>query len=155
MRRSLDFWKTRLGLDDWDIQISEDNSLPSEEGQVVLGQVHYDMAHARAVIHLLSGDGYETSPADNLTPPYDPEMSLVHELLHLRFPGITDKAGETRRMLMELGINRVAEALVDFSRHCHGDTTWMSDDGTTRILPADPGRIEKARRSVSSMVEEA
>ena len=111
-------WQDHLRLQDWDITIQWVDELKDGD-QTYLGRCDYHTEHNLAVIRFLSEAGYiryKEEEGDLAVPPYDPEATVLHELLHLRFPCINDDKNATHASLMELGLNRVVAVLMRLSR---------------------------------------
>lgn len=103
-------WQARLRLQDWDVHlhvVQQAGLNPDTHGHC-----HYHSVSGHAVIRLLHPAAYvcENGPA------YDMEETLVHELLHLTFAGCTPEEPSAEDTAMELGINRLARALVTLKR---------------------------------------
>lgn len=103
-------WAPRLFLAPWDIEyaIARRRDLGS-----VLGQCRYAETKHVAEIRLL--DPIDWDPADDWR--YDPEKTLVHELLHLSFSEffIADQDSPAHKA-MERAIDLLARAFVGLKR---------------------------------------
>ena len=85
MHSYLELWQQRLNLTDWVIELVEECSYLNENA----GHTEWTETAKTAVIRILSKDSY----GERLKQ-YDPEVILVHELLHLKFSLIW-KTGNT------------------------------------------------------------
>jgi hypothetical protein len=112
LRERCTLWQKRLRLQDWDVIVEF-------ERQVSLSKPHrcaeneYMWSLKRSKISLID-------PVDAAAPgwfrPIDPELSLVHELLHLHFAPFEEEAGSDKQADQELAIEMIAEALVALDR---------------------------------------
>ena len=106
--RLLDFWQRELRLQDWDIVVK---LKPLSEMPDCRGETKYQLLKKQAIICLLDpneGDG-------NTDFPYDAEITLVHELLHLHFVD-GSQTPEECPVVFEQGITAVSESLVKLKR---------------------------------------
>lgn len=103
----LEYWTNRLRLGEWTISLTV-APLRDFVSKERLAEVEYDYYQARAVIRLLDPKDYP----DDCLQPLDMEMSLVHELLHLRLAQVADEATP----LVERTINMLAQALIEEKR---------------------------------------
>lgn len=101
------FWKKQLRLEDWDVTVTVPAHDPGGYARI---SHHQCYQHARMTIRhpeMLPPDAY----ANN-----DLEVTVVHELLHLRFANVQFPKDGPEDIAHELGIERTAEALVAMSR---------------------------------------
>lgn len=101
------FWKKQLRLEDWDITFNVPEHDPKGFAFVKSHQC-FQRAHITV-----------RNPA--LVPPdsqvnNDLEVTVVHELLHLRFANVSFPADGADDNAFELAIERTAEALVALNR---------------------------------------
>jgi hypothetical protein len=101
------YWQRQLRLEDWDITIV----VPEHDPRCYAEIVHH-VGHGTAKITLRNP---AICPPDLAGNP-DLEISLVHELLHLRFAFVGIKKETPEEDLHELGIERTAQALVLLNR---------------------------------------
>jgi hypothetical protein len=95
------YWQRQLRLQGWDIEVTEVPAYLIDK----LGQCMTVENTRRARIQIaVDEDG---KPCD------DAEMTLVHELLHVSFPGVDDGRSSTRQ---EQAIEATAQALVRLNR---------------------------------------
>lgn len=137
LNRYLSYWQPRLRLMDWDISIRYVDEL-ERDGEAMLGTCDYDNDHGYAQIRVLSFEGYNelAEKVDDLVvEPYNPEQTVVHELLHLRFPCIDDGKDPCHLSMMELGLNRVATLLVEQRRLVDGLTESISAAESIQLVP--------------------
>lgn len=108
-------WQQRLRLSEWDVnvQFKPCRDMPSTSH---FGSVEWDTCHKHAnILLVLPGE----EPKDAMRP-YDPEITLVHELLHLLFaPFDVFEYGSDKKDAMEFAINAIAGSLVKLCRESH------------------------------------
>ena len=108
-------WQFRLGLTEWKVQVKLRRHYEmSEKGS--WGECEWNAVRRTARISIL--DPADADPNGIL--PYDPEETLVHELLHLHAASF---AGHIERdsyqyHLMEHAIDSIAAALISLKRGC-------------------------------------
>jgi hypothetical protein len=98
----LDKWQPRLKLSDWDIDIKYCD-IGELKGD--MARIEWDDGNQIAEISVLPEDQYQTNKGMIL---YDAEVSIVHELVHLRLSDIEPKEGYHE----ERAVNAIAQALV-------------------------------------------
>lgn len=107
------FWQKKLRLQDWKIvvKIARHNQIDFESW----ARVEYCRSHKQATIYILdpTDDIYHRMVEEF---PYDPEVSLVHELLHLHFESYDPPANSEEFMQLEIGLNLISEALVQLRK---------------------------------------
>jgi hypothetical protein len=103
----LSFWQKQLRLEDWDVTIDVPAHDPGGYAYVKRSE-SYQIAR----ITLRNPDMKDPSSL----PQNDLEITLVHELLHLRFPNVQFAQDTMDDKIHELGIERTAIALVHLSR---------------------------------------
>lgn len=112
MQRLCQEWQNVLRLEHWDVALSivrrADMDLVDCQGSC-----NWTQSTALAVIKLLDPVDYPTSPF-----PYDMELVLVHELLHLHFCPFDDctDVNDLKDIMLERAIEHIARALVDTKR---------------------------------------
>lgn len=100
----LKYWQKRLRLQDWDIRIEVDNDIENCSGQVTKS---LDYQWAKILIKdptKLPEDRYLVE---------DLEVTIVHELLHIRMAYITGKKANHHE---EMAIETIAQNLVALKR---------------------------------------
>lgn len=112
------FWIECLQLKDWTIELTTDvYEMPN--GDRDCGQVQYSEAGKAAHIYIMHPDLY----GDRVVP-FDPEKTLVHELLHIKMCLLDCREDDNlqSRVLHQL-IDDLAKALVKARRekHPHAD----------------------------------
>lgn len=124
LKAMLEQWQKRLRMQDWDIQISHKRwrEMQGDSGTVPWGRAMFNRQHADAEIEILHPDDYEQCTDPNHCKRThggdDIEVTVVHELLHIKFPGIQERDGKRCTDDEELAINQVANALVEgWGRH--------------------------------------
>ena len=105
--RLITYWQRQLRLEDWDVTVIVPDYDPEGAAKISTSNV---MGVAKITIR---------NPA--ITPPgrfgpEDLEISVVHELLHLRFPHIDPAVSSLADQSYELGIEQTARALVRLNR---------------------------------------
>ena len=103
-------WQKRLRLDAWDVRvgIARERDL---EGGGRSGEVSYSIEAGKAVIRLLDPTDYP-----DLDFPQDMEITLVHELLHLKFAVFTPQEDTLAHRLFEQTVESMANLLVSLKR---------------------------------------
>jgi len=104
-------WQKRLRLQDWDVAV---RFAPWHElkGGTRGGQVQW-IREKRAAFIDVARPG-ETEP--NSVWPYDLEITLVHELLHLHTQGLGTRAGSPEEEAEEQAVHALSCALVSLAR---------------------------------------
>lgn len=109
MERLLIEWQRLLRLQDWDIKINFIHHHKLELGG--FGEIDWSLHKKIATLDLV----YPEELSDNLR--YNPEKTLVHELLHLHFSVIYHtKKDSPEDKLHEAAIDQVARALIKLRR---------------------------------------
>ena len=116
MKKLLNEWKERLGLQDWCIVLKEDVSPNDMVLQSVSGECEKDEVNKCAVIRIVNEKDY----GDRILP-FDKEKVLVHELLHIKFWIIENTDNEMQNRVVHQLIDCMARALVDAKRSKNGD----------------------------------
>jgi hypothetical protein len=80
LRLLCSWWQGLLRLADWEVVVEWGGTREMGED---LGRVDHRLADKQAVVRILEPGGFPVSAMDRW--PYDPEVYLVHELLHLHF----------------------------------------------------------------------
>jgi hypothetical protein len=106
----LHLWQKRLHLEDWKVEVRIVRIWDLEQG--TLGHIDWSAAHKTAVIKVLNPADYEL-PKDKV--PTDMELSIVHELVHLRLSALP--LNKSSRNAEEQVVSMIANALVDLERH--------------------------------------
>jgi len=100
----LEFWQRQLRIQDWDVRLSvvRYHQIPG-----TLGQCKARVGSRQAIVSICDPDDIhpDASGADR-----DPEVTLVHELLHVAFPA--DMEDGTASTTQEQAIDATARALV-------------------------------------------
>ena len=104
-------WKTRLGLDDWEIALHVDCEPHEMSIDDAVGCSIWTEASKCAVIQILAERYY----GDRVRP-YDFEKTLVHELLHLKTTMIGTECDELQARLVHQLVDEIARAMVDLKR---------------------------------------
>jgi hypothetical protein len=122
-----DRWQSALRLGGWeiDVQIVRQGDLSDHNNSA---EIRYSIPHLHAVLSLLDPNDYDGDS------PQDHEVSIVHELLHLRFAGLDPKIkGDAMAdMVMEQAICTCALVMVQLKRAAN------SEEPTTETVSAEP-----------------
>ncbi len=109
--RWLVIWQERLRLLDWDIKIKAVKAY--KLGDENLGNTSWSLSKRKAVLQVLLPEHHE--PSEDF--PYDPEKTVIHELLHVCFaPFDNHKEDTLEGKTMEWAIEAISEALVSLDR---------------------------------------
>jgi hypothetical protein len=110
IQKHLKKWQGRLGLSDWDITIKIRDAQDMNQN-VATTRVRENMQHAD--IRLMDkGDRQQSDPGDS-----DPELDLVHELVHVRLWSIDPVNAEgALHTCREQAIEWIAKALISTDR---------------------------------------
>jgi len=110
IKKLLKKWQRRLGLSDWMISVQFKDCIDMNQAQ---GRTKIQNCDQHAYIRLLQiEDRQKSDEADN-----DPELDLVHELIHVRLWAIDPDVGEgTLHVCREQAIDWIAKALITSDR---------------------------------------
>lgn len=114
----LKLWVERMKLQEWDIRASIIRGKDFILGDSC-GEVNFLLSKAQATIHLLDPIDYPSDTAFE----QDMEVTLVHELLHLKFAAFQPEEGTLKHDLFERAIQTTAEFLVGMRREIVADKT--------------------------------
>mgnify|MGYP000879737975 FL=1 len=103
-------WQKRLCLDAWDVRIGIYRER-AFDGEGRSGEISYSIESGKAVIKLLDPVDY---PDEDF--PQDMEVTLVHELLHLKFAAFTPQDDTLEHRLFEQTVESMANLLVALKR---------------------------------------
>jgi hypothetical protein len=106
-------WQETLRVRDWDISAGFVRRRALSESGDTRGETRFAHNWKRATIKLVVPDDFED---DDEYGPYDPEQTLVHELMHVVFFGFMPEDDDNQRMLFENGFELSACALVKLKR---------------------------------------
>ena len=104
-------WQNRLGLQDWTIKLYEDCSPNDMTLMGCAGEVEYSEPNKSATIRIIGDKDY----GDRIIP-FNPEKTLVHELLHLKFCLLDETENSLQNRLVHQLIDDLARAFVDAKR---------------------------------------
>lgn len=106
-------WRSRLGLQDWDISVLVSRASGLKPNS--LGNIHWDLEKKTAVIRVLDPADYRL-PFDAML--RDIEFTVVHELIHLEIaPVLSDlQRTDANRLEEEHTVNHLADALLTLDR---------------------------------------
>ncbi len=116
VRRWVPYWRDRLGLRDWHIDVKY--WTPEEDRLAAITPDFADRTAALGIMGARSPRERDIWKANG----NDPELIIVHELLHIHFLSLGVKGGEYSRTRMskvvmaEQVINALAQCLVDRRR---------------------------------------
>ena len=114
VRQKLVLWQNRLKLQDWTIAVVI--SHPSDLRLGTLGNIRWDADKKTARIRVLSASDYHAPLHATLD---DMEFTVVHELIHLVFSGVTrneESRSAESRTAEEEAVNHMAESLLRLDR---------------------------------------
>lgn len=105
----LNYWKTKLFLTDWIVHVHQHHFNDAPLNGENMGYCDADYVNQCAVIHLAYAD---TIPENSMTT--CEEHNLVHELLHLRYPVVTDHTyeGEVVARVNHADLEKMAKTLL-------------------------------------------
>jgi len=106
----LEEWQERLGLQSWDMAVKYASDV---ETQGMTGRSWVQAGCEAADIYLLR----PSDRGESFRQMHDPELDLVHELVHIRFWSIDPPEAEgLLHKLREVAIEKTARALVKLKR---------------------------------------
>ena len=112
-------WKQRLGLQNWQITLTDNVDPEDMTVKDAMGCTSYQEVMRAASIQIINPERIEETLR-----PFDYEETLVHELLHLKL-GIlergTDWESKLQLRVLHMIIDDLARALVDAKRSGNGD----------------------------------
>lgn len=114
MAQLLAYWRPRLGLSDWLIDLDVVN-FDQQISNTVWGSTSVDLGYRWAGIRMTDPDLIPDSQA-HPSIPYDMERTLVHELLHVVLWAILDELPNGKQWMEEQVVNQLARALVEQRR---------------------------------------
>jgi len=101
-------WQKRLRLQDWDVKVFYKRHWDLPEA--VDGQCRVVPTLKRAYIYVIDPEHHE--PSSEEIDQHSEELILIHELLHIYFdPWMRDETNKDRITMMEVAIQKIAEAL--------------------------------------------
>ena len=116
-------WVTRLGISDWDISVTSDVTVEYlkslVDGSDAAGAIQWSSLNKKARIFILSEEEFAKLDENNKwISEYDYELTLVHELLHIKFAPLWDNFDNqfTADWFHQQGIEDMAKALVELKR---------------------------------------
>lgn len=101
------FWQNILGLTDWRIRLKTDCSPNEMTLSNCAGETEWTESIKTAYIRILSEKDY----GERIVP-FDPEKTLVHELLHIKFCLLGESGNDLQDRLVHQYIDDLARALV-------------------------------------------
>ena len=110
MDKLLDYWIECLQLKDWTIRLSE-NVIEMPDNRDECGCVEYTEAGKAAHVYILHPELYGERVI-----PFDPEKTLVHELLHLKMCLLDFREENIQSRVLHQIIDDIAKALVKARR---------------------------------------
>lgn len=109
MDKSLEYWMDCLQMKDWTVKLSVDvTEMPEDD---VAGCVQYNESGKQAHIYIIRPDLYGERVS-----PFDPEKTLVHELLHLKMCLLDYREENLQSRVLHQLIDDLAKALVKARR---------------------------------------
>lgn len=112
LNAALTYWKQRLRVGDWDIlvQVVRHHDMESNKGRI-----SFNGNTLQAIISLLHSDDYD--PSHHW--PYEPEKTLIHELVHLYFAGSAINSNDPREEeILERAVARITDAIWQIECQC-------------------------------------
>ena len=116
LKKLCDLWQGRLKLQDWRIDARMADSVETD-GQ--FGKCRVSREGRLAIVRIQKEEAVDLTDEFSRAFPsdYDPERSLVHELLHIPLEGIiADEPGEHERVAQEQAIEQISAALYEAYR---------------------------------------
>ena len=107
MYKLLDYWVGVLGLQNWDIRLFINCSPNDMTLSGVAGETEWNDTLRTAVIRIIDPKDY----GERIVP-FNPEKTLVHELLHLKFSALDESGDDLRDKLTHRMIEDIAKALI-------------------------------------------
>lgn len=102
------YWQKRLNISDWHVKVKIVRSAKMSHGSS-MGEVDIFDQKSMAIVKLLDPIDWDGTP---MIPKQDMELTLVHELLHIRLYNVnTRSVVKTSVVLEEQAINALAWAL--------------------------------------------
>ena len=113
-QRALNYWQRRLRLTEWTItvEIVRGDRL-SRGGQRLLGECEVLSTKQIAVIRLL--DHNDFIPDNGFVTFHDMELTLIHELLHVRLNGLRDGVEAVEELSEERAVHALSQTLSEFA----------------------------------------
>lgn len=111
MQEKLLYWQRILGLTDWRIKLKTDCFMSELTCQNATGETDWSEVIKTAYIRIISAEEYGKRIV-----PFDPEKTLVHELLHLKFCLLCESGNELQDRYVHQLIDDMARALVTANR---------------------------------------
>lgn len=112
-------WQERLRLQDWDITVRFAR-VTEFEHKSTMGDCDTFPDKRSALIRIQDPQDWHEAPSHLASCPWDLELTLVHELLHVHFRKSQPRVGGRRWSDHEAAIHRVSEALVRAYRESAG-----------------------------------
>ena len=109
MRELTDYWQRQLRLQDWDVTVRVVRWHEVDGSPLGLCRVRWSTRDAEILLLDPQDYGPDRSGSDR-----DQELTLVHELLHIAFPG--DRSDGSCSTTMEQAVEATARALVALNR---------------------------------------
>lgn len=109
----LSVWQKRLNLQDWKITVCMART--TDLRPKTLGNIHWDLEHKSATIHVLDPADYKMAPKEMYA---DMEFTVVHELIHLGFAPVLAELqrSDANRREEEYAVNHMARALLELDQ---------------------------------------
>lgn len=110
LRNLCRWWQEVLGLSDWYIKVNIKRAYDMPRD--FQGECSWTFARREAVIKILDSSDYDPDFAF----PQDMELTLVHELLHVRYGPAAEPEDTATKWLYEQATEDIARALVALKR---------------------------------------
>ena len=109
----LSFWMDTLGLQNWDIHLAWQCTKEEMPDDDCVGFTSYDEISKQATIYILDENLVNLAPFT-----YDFEVTLVHELMHLKTALFVEKDRDNLHYkLLHCLVEDMAQALVNMKRY--------------------------------------
>lgn len=140
-------WQKRLRLQDWEVSVRFGHTHEMDD-RYSTGTVWYSPRRRQATIKVLFPD--EVEPSDF---PFDPERTLIHELLHLYFAPFDTAKNSPEEDAEEIAVNALAAAFVEVARHQNTADAQSTSGATekTRSRKRDNGTPAAVKRGKAAL----
>ncbi len=108
-KKILATWQKRLGLSDWEIDITLESAIMTNNGQACTKI--YATSQKAVMVVMQESDRQASDPNDN-----DIELDIIHELIHIRLWAIDPEAEGILHTCREQAVEWIAKALTSLDR---------------------------------------
>jgi len=113
LRRLTRKWQERLRLNDWDIKA---RFATKDEAKATWGLCTPTPNTKTAQIHIANPRWFKESDKEIEGYLWDPEVTIVHELLHIHFAALNHAKGSHKEVIEEQIVSCIAQLLVALDR---------------------------------------